>query len=290
MKLTEYIRQDNVKQSVEEVLKNKAPQFIASVSSLVSQNEGLKLAEPASIMRACLTAASLDLPINQNLGFAYIIAYKDHKTGLTYAQFQMGWRGFVQLAMRSGQFQGINVTDVRVGEMGKNDRLTGKIEFEFFPDDERSKLPIAGYVAYFKLVNGFEKIHYMSMDEIKKHGTKYSKSYAKGFGPWKDDFDSMARKTVLKLLLAKFAPMTVEMNTATLADQSIIKEDGEVYIDNQPLTHDEVSNDKETKRVTNHIEKAKTIEELEQVAELAEEYELRDIYSARYEELTNDKK
>lgn len=276
--ITQYIKQDAVQESIRSVLHNKTPQFIASVASLVSQEVKLAEAEPDSVLRAAMVASSLDLPINQSLGFAYIIAYKDTKAGKTYAQFQIGWRGLVQLAQRSGQFKTINVTDIREGEVDEENKLTGEIDFKFAPRDERDKLPIIGYVSYFKLNNGFEKILYMTVEQIKKHGLKYSKSFAKGFGPWKDDFESMASKTVLKLLLAKYAPMTVEMQTATIKDQAVITEAGEIYIDNEPITHQEVANDKEFKRVVTHITDAQSIKELEEVKDLVKEHGLETQY------------
>lgn len=222
--ITQYVAHEAVQANIQQVLKDKTPQFIASVSSLVSSNEGLKKCDNGSILRACLVAASLDLPINQNLGFAYVIPYGNE------AQFQMGYKGFIQLAMRSGQFKTINVTEVKEGEIAENNLLTGEIKFDWLPD--REKLKTIGYVSYMKLINGFEKILYMTNEQLNSHGKKYSQTYKKGFGKWKDEFDSMAKKTVVKLLLSKYAPMTVDMQKAQLADQAVIKDDTFQYIDN----------------------------------------------------------
>ena len=215
-------------------------------------------AEPKSILLACLTAASLDLPINQSLGFAYIIPYKNNKTGEMVAQFQMGYKGFIQLAQRSGQFKTINVSEVREGELTAQNNLTGESEFVWTHID-RDKLPVIGYVAYMRLINGFEKSLYMTVEELKKHGLKYSKTFKLGFGLWKDEFDTMAKKTAIKLLLARYAPMTTDMQTAQLADQAVV---GEGYVDNQLPDHNEVSQAKEDARVLEHIEMAKTLAEL----------------------------
>jgi recombination protein RecT len=242
--IAQYLSADSVKNSILQVMSNKAPQFIASVTSLVNSNDSLKAADHNSILNACLTAATLDLPINPNLGFAYVIPYKDNKSGVTYAQFQMGYKGYIQLAMRSGQFKTINATEVKEGEIVSRNLLTGEIEFAWGSGEERFKSKTIGFVAYFKLLNGFEKILYMTANEIESHGIKFSKTYKKGYGLWKDDFESMAKKTVLKLLLSKYAPMNVEMQKAILADQAIVKDDGYEYVDNDIENQVKASDDK----------------------------------------------
>ena len=282
--IAQYIARESVSNNIKEVLKDKMPQFIASVTSLVNSNKALQEADPKTILLACLTASSLDLPINQNLGFAYIIAYKDHKTGISSAQFQLGYKGFIQLAQRSGQFKTINVTDVREGEITDSNNLTGEIQFEWLKED-REKAKIIGYVAYMKLTNGFEKILYMTTEQLKAHGVKFSKSLKAGYGLWKDEFDVMAKKTVIKLLLSKYAPMTVDMQTAALADQAIVKDDGYEYVDNQFLGHEEISAGKENERVLKHIEASKTLDELRE-CESALSDETREAFSAKQDALT----
>lgn len=225
-----------VKEKFTEMLGSRSTAFITTVLQIVNSQELLRSADPQSVYSAAMTAATLNLPVNPNIGFAYIIPYNDRQSGKTLAQFQLGYRGLIQLAQRSGLFKTINVTDVREGEIKHFDRLSGTISFEWGLD--RSKAKIVGYVAYFGLLNGFEKSLYMSVEELKAHGLRYSKSFAKGYGLWKDDFDSMARKTVLKLLLARFAPLSVEMQKAVISDQAVIidhETDKVVYID-----HDEV--------------------------------------------------
>lgn len=227
--LVQYVKQYAVSQRLNELLGKRAPQFVTSLVSAVNANTLLAGCKPESVLTAALTAASLDLPINQNLGFAYLIPYKNK--GGEVCQFQMGYKGFIQLAQRSGYYKTINATEVRDGEIIGQNRLSGEIEFDWIEDDaEREKKPVIGYVAYFRLLNGFEKAVYWSVDKIEAHAKKYSKSYAKyGSGLWKDDFDSMAKKTVLKLLISKFGPLNTQLQEAIQKDQTI---DGS-YEDNQ---------------------------------------------------------
>lgn len=231
---------DEVKNKFQEMLGKRAASFITSVLQIASQNEMLSKAEPLSIYQSAAVAATLDLPLNNNLGFAYIVPYNNKQKDGSWkvvAQFQIGAKGFKQLALRSGQFITINDTDVREGELKHYDRLTGEIEFEWIQDvKERLSKPVIGYCSYFKLLNGFEKIFYMTVDELNDHGLRFSQTYKKGFGLWKDDFDSMARKTVIKLNLSKNAPLSVEMQKAVVTDQALVKdaetEDVE-YVDNE---------------------------------------------------------
>lgn len=141
------------------------------------------------------------------------------------AQFQMGWKGFVQLAMRSGEFKTIGVREVKENELVGLDEFTGEPIFNF---QLGSQTKVIGFMAYFRLKNGFEKAFYMTIDELKAHAKRYSQSYKKGYGVWVDNFEAMAQKTVLKLLLSKFAPLSTDMITAIEEDQKV---DGE-YADN----------------------------------------------------------
>ena len=226
--LTQYVKQDAVTTRLNELLGKRAPQFVTSLVSAANANTLLANCAPETVLTAALTAASMDLPINQNLGFAYLIPYKN-KTGEV-CQFQMGYKGFIQLAQRSGYYKTINATDVREGEIAKNDRLSGEIEFNWIENEtERAKAKVIGYVAYFKLLSGFEKTFYMSAEELKSHATKYSKNFAKyNSGLWADNFDAMAKKTVLKLLISKFGPLNTQLEDAIQKDQTV---DGE-YVDN----------------------------------------------------------
>lgn len=211
----------DVKSRFEEILGKKAPGFISSVIN-VAKSPSLADADPNSIMASAVVAATLDLPIDPNLGFSYIVPYKDKNKGKI-AQFQMGYKGFIQLAMRSGQYKTINATAVFEHDIKRINRLTGEIEFN---DNPEPSTKVVGYVAYFRLINGFEKALYMTREDLEKHGKRYSQSYKSKQdwvvkqSLWTTDFDSMATKTVLKLLLSKYGPMSIEMQTAIKSDQA----------------------------------------------------------------------
>lgn len=198
----------------QDILQDGTPQFMASVLTLANSNKLLGECDPIKLYNCCLMAAALKLPFNQNLGQAYIVPFKGEP------QLQIGWKGFIQLAQRSGQFKRINCSDVREGEIVKRDRLTGEIEFEWLDDAEREKKPVIGYVAYFELLNGYQQTLYMSKAEVEAHAKKYSQTYKQGFGVWKDNFDAMARKTLIKRILNQFAPLSVDMAKAMEYDQA----------------------------------------------------------------------
>lgn len=235
---------------VEELLGNRSSQFMTSVSSMVGADDKLAKCEPVSLFMAALTAAALDLPINKNLGFAHIIPYQNNSAGVTEAQFQMGWKGFVQLAQRTGQYKSIAATAVYEGQLLKEDPLRGNT----YDWDARVSDKVIGYVAVFVLTTTFEKELYMSLEELTKHADKYSKAYnhGKGFGPWKDNFEAMALKTVIKLLISKWGPMTVEspLARAIQDDQAVIKEDGKHnYIDGELSVSDVDASDEDKQAI-----------------------------------------
>jgi recombination protein RecT len=202
----QYVKSPDVMRRINDLLKDRAGDFIISLSSITNQNSLLAKCDPQSLVMGALTATAMRLPINPNLGFCYLIPYKNKDDSYT-AQLQLGWKSFVQLAMRSNQFKTINVSDVREGEILGHDRLSGDIKFGWV-EENREKLPVVGYVAYMALTNGFTKSLYMTVQELNTHSHKYSQTAKKGFGMWIDDFDSMACKTVIKLLLSKYAPLT----------------------------------------------------------------------------------
>lgn len=225
------LNNNTVKRKFEEVLGKKANGFISSLLSLTNSTPALQQADPKTVLSAAMTAATLDLPINPNLGFAYIVPYRS-KNGMQ-GQFQMGYKGFNQLAMRTGQYKTINVSAVYEGEIKSIDPFTGDIE-----RGEKESDKIIGYVAYFKMINGFEKYLYMTIEELEAHGKKYSQAYRSGKDClWKSNFDSMAKKTVLKLLISKYGIMSIEMlgmDKALQADQAVIgKNNTYDYVDNQ---------------------------------------------------------
>jgi len=260
MTVKSLFNRDDVKLKFQEMLGKRATSFITSVLQIVASNALLTKADPTSIYQAAAVAATLDLPLNNNLGFAYIVPFNSRQPDGSYkqvAQFQLGYRGFIQLAQRSGQFKTISATPIFEGQLIEQNPLTGFV-FDF---TKKTSETVIGYAAYMELLNGFEKTFYMTVDELKNHGSKYSQTYKRGFGLWKDDFDSMATKTVLKLLLAKFAPLSVDIQRAVITDQSVINDSETLevsYVDNT----DETVIDKEAERVTLMIKDATTIEEL----------------------------
>ena len=224
--IVDYIKLDSIVESVEKNLGSRGPQILTSILSFANSNPAIMECEPRSVYTACLTAATLDLPINQNLGFAYIVPYYNNKTKRKEAQFQMGYKGFVQLAIRTGKYLRLGANKVYEGQLAGLDDFTGEPTFNF---NNKTSDKIVGYMAYFELLNGFRKASYMTLDEVETHAKKYSQSYKKDFGVWVDDFDGMAKKTVLKLLLSKFAPLSTQMEEALINDQKAAEE----YIDNK---------------------------------------------------------
>lgn len=255
------LSRDSVKKKFEELLGKKAQGFITSVLQCVSSNDLLSKADPASIYHAASVAATLDLPLNNNLGFAYIVPYNQKQKDGTYkqvAQFQLGYKGFIQLAQRSGQFKTISASPVYEGQIIESNPLTG-YKFDF---TKKTSDKVIGYAGYFRLLNGFEKIVFSTIEELKSHGLKYSQTFKKGYGLWNDNFDSMATKTVIKLLLSKFAPLSIEMQKAVVTDQAVINDEEAIdvtYADNA----DEIPIDKEEERITLMIQDAKSADELE---------------------------
>jgi len=278
----DFFNQDGIKTHVKRLLGQKSELFISNVLSIVNSSALLQKCDPASIYQSALMATTLDLPLNQNLGFAYIIPYGDK------AQFQIGYKGYIQLAQRSGQFLKINACPIYEGQISANNPLTG-FEFDFSVQSD----VIIGYAAYFKLLNGYEQTLFMTIEDLNKHGKKFSQTFKKGFGLWKDDFESMARKTVLKLLLQRFAPLSIEMQRAEIADQSVIH-DAETlevsYADNTPLSIDEVNNDKERSRVASFIESAKNVDELMQVHASAMTHGLEEEFNTKHDKLSSNGK
>ena len=222
-----------------QTLGEKISEFVANVTTLVSNNKMLQNCDAYSVIFSALKATALDLPLDSNLGFAYVIPYWDYGQKKQFAQFQLGYKGFIQLAMRS-QFKTINVRDVREGEIVGEDFISGEMQFKAV--ENREDKPVIGYVAFFRLINGFEKMEYWSIAKIEQHAKKYSQTYGspkeeiRKNSTWAKNFDAMARKTVVKLLLSKYAPMSVQMQDAHKADQAVITEDGNRYIDNESQT------------------------------------------------------
>lgn len=233
-------QREDTQKKFQEVLGKKWTSFVTSMMTIIWQNDMLKNADPNSVYLSAMTAATLDLPVNPNLWFAYILPY-NNKTW-TVAQFQLWYKWFIQLAQRSGQFKTISATPVYEWQLVEENPLTWYI----FDWKAKKSDKVLWYAWYFALINGFEKVMYMTKEELEKHGKKYSQTYKKWFGLWETDFDAMATKTVIKLLLSKFAPLSVDMQRAIIADQWIIEDetlDNVIYPDNPPLMETEVSID-----------------------------------------------
>lgn len=210
-----------VKGKFETVLQDKSNGFTTSLLNLVNGDPNLADAEPMSIVTSAMVAATLDLPIDKNLGYAYIVPFRDWKRGnVKMAQFQLGYKGYIQLAQRSGQYKALNVTEVYEGELKSWNRLTE--EFEFDPNGKSSDV-IVGYVAYFRLANGFEKTTYWTKQEVEAHRIKFNKGKNKETlsGVWASDYDAMAKKTVLKNILSKWGILSIEMQTAVTTDETV---------------------------------------------------------------------
>lgn len=278
------LKSDQVQAKFQELLGNKSKGFVTSVMSAISTNPALRQADPQSVYMSAMMGAVLDLPINQNLGFAYIVPYGDK------AQFQIGVRGLVQLAQRSGQFKTISSCPVYEGQLKSQDPLKG---FEFDWSAKASE-KVIGFVAYFSLINGFEKTLYMSMDEVAYHGKKYSKTFGNKYGVWQTDFNAMAEKTVLKRLLSKFAPLSIEMQKAIVVDQAVIK-DAET-LDVQYIDNEVTQLDKEKERMLGLINSAKSIESLNKLTLSVDldggfsDNEIMDAYTSKLDQLKGGSK
>ena len=207
---------------LEEIIGKNTGSFCASLIQISNSNALLQRAEPNTVISAAIVAATLNLPINNALGFAYIVPFNNSKAGMVEAQFQIGYKGLIQLAMRSGQIKRLVTTEIYANQIISRNPIKG-YEFDFDIQPEKHE-PAVGYYAYMELVNGFIAEAYMSVEDVQAHAARYSQTYKKGYGVWKDNFDEMAKKTVMKQLLSKYAPMSIELQRATLADQSVIHE------------------------------------------------------------------
>ena len=226
--LKSLINDERTKNKFKELLGNKAAGFLTSLLNTTNGNKQLQEAEPQSVLKAGAIAATLDLPIDPNLGFAYVVPYKrkykDNRGNWqekNEAQFQLGYKGFIQLAIRTGQYKKINVTELYEGQFESYDPITDELKYNL---DGKISDEVTHYIAYFQTTNGFEKYNVMSKEEVREHAKKFSKTFFKSSSSWQTNFDSMAKKTVLKLLLSKFGILSIEMQTAQKVDQAVIKE------------------------------------------------------------------
>ena len=223
-----------VQAKIKELVDKNSASFSTSIMQIVNSNAMLLDADPTSILNAACMAATLNLPINNNLGFAYIVPFNNRKTGKVEAQFQIGYKGLIQLAQRSGQFERMVSLPVYECQLIEEDPING-FKFDWKAKPNKNELPI-GYYAFFRLINGFTSELYRTTEQISSHAKQYSQTFKKGYGVWADNFEAMALKTVTKLLLSKQAPLSIDMQAAVLSDQSVIKNviNQEFdYIDNQ---------------------------------------------------------
>jgi len=223
------LSQENVKLKFTEILRENAPAAMSNLAIMVNNSAALSKCQPMTIISAAVIAATLRLPLDPNLGYAYVIPYGDK------AQFQVGAKGFTQLAWRTGQYKTLNVTEVYDGELVSHDKFKGEYVFD---DKQKKSEKVIGYYAYFKLMNGAEKGDFWSVERITKHANRFSQMYKRGSGLWKDDFDSMAKKTVMKNLLAKWGVLSTDIQYAHVYDQTVTKDiDHEYpeveYVDNE---------------------------------------------------------
>lgn len=240
--MTAYLTQDAVKNQINQVIGGKNGQrFISAVVSAVNNNPMLQECTNQSILAAALLGESLKLSPSPQLGQYYMVPYDDKDRGKV-AQFQLGYKGYIQLAIRSGQYKKLTVLAIKEGELISFDPLNEEIEVKLIEDEEqREQAATIGYYAMFEYVNGFRKAIYWSKAKMESHALKYSKGYAsdkrKGtsWTFWSKDFDGMAYKTMLRQLISKWGIMSIDMITAYDADTAIINEDGsKVYVDNDP--------------------------------------------------------
>ena len=221
----------STQQLMSEVLHENRESFVASLIDLYSSDTYLQKCNPGAVMKEALKAVSLKLPINKALGFAWIIPYNDSKSGQTLPQMQIGYRGYIQLAMRTGAYRTMNMDNVYEGEVKVVNRLTGEIDLS----GERISDKVVGYFAYIETVNGFSKTLYWTTEKVIAHAKKFSKSYNSGAAIWKQNFDEMAQKTVMRNLIAKWGVMSIDLqraidlDNADLADKAI---SGEGTVDN----------------------------------------------------------
>jgi len=203
---------ESVKEQFKNALADSAPLFVASLIDIYASDRNLQECEPGAVIMEALKAATLRLPINKNLGFTYIVPYRNK--GKAEPQMQIGYKGLIQLAMRTGEYRYLNAGVVCEGELKAYDKLTGRMDLS----GERKSNEVVGYFAYLELLNGFSKAVYWTKEQVIEHAKRFSKAFNSDYSPWKTDFDAMALKTVLRNLITKWGIMSVEMVNAVDRD------------------------------------------------------------------------
>lgn len=245
---TAYLKNDAVVNQINSVVGGKNGQrFISAIVSAVGNNPTLQECENSSIVSAALLGESLNLSPSPQLGQYYMVPFKDNKAGIKVAQFQLGYKGYIQLAIRSGQYKKLNVLAIKKDELIRFDPLNEDIEVNLIADEnEREKAETIGYYAMFEYTNGFKKAMYWSKEKMKAHAIKYSQGYAADIKKgtkwtfWSKDFDGMAYKTMLRQLISKWGIMSIDMQTAMDNDMAVINEDGtHTYVDSDTVEQQE---------------------------------------------------
>lgn len=235
--ITTYLSNDAVKNQINSIVGGKnGPRFISSIVSAVNANSQLQQCTNQSILSGALLGESLNLSPSPQLGQYYLVPFNDREKGKV-AQFQLGYKGYIQLAIRSGQYKKLNVLAIKEGELIRFDPLNEEIEVKLIEDEEaREQAETVGYYAMFEYTNGFRKAIYWSKKKMEAHAMKYSMGYRakKGYTFWEKDFDGMAYKTMLRQLISKWGIMSIDMQTAIDADMAVINADGtKNYVDNE---------------------------------------------------------
>ena len=270
-----FLATDAMKKKINEMVGGeKGQQFVTSIISAVSANPQLAECDNASIVSAALVGQALNLSPSPQLGQFYMVPFNDNKRGCKVAQFQIGYKGYIQLAIRSGQYKKLNVLAIKEGELKRYDSLNEEIEVELIEDEEkRENAETIGYYAMFEYLNGFRKTLYWSKAKMEQHALKYSMGYRakKGYTFWEKDFDGMAIKTMLRQLISKWGIMSIDltMQKALESDMAVVKEDGTYdYIDNNdiddmkeniPETFENENLGKKETKVTNNTTQNKNI-------------------------------
>lgn len=290
-----FLAQNAMKRKINEMVGGeKGQQFITAIISAVSTNPGLAECDHSSIVSAALLGQSLNLTPSPQLGQYYLVPFNDKKRGCKVAQFQLGYKGYIQLAIRSGYYKKINVIAIKEGELIKYDPLAEEIEVNLIEDDEiREQAETIGYFAMFEYQNGFRKTLYWSKKKMLSHANKYSQAFnansyidlQNGKIPqsdlwkyssfWYKDFDGMAYKTMLRQLISKWGIMSIDMQEAYTKDMATIGENGDYeYVDNIEISSEEqeIAEKIETEKKTTKTRKSKEVEESkEEVTEKSEE-------------------
>lgn len=232
--LAAYLTQEAVKNQISNIVGGRSQRFISAIVSAVNTNPQLQECTNQSIVSGALLGESLNLSPSPQLGQYYLVPFNDRNKGKV-AQFQLGYKGYIQLAIRSGQYKKLNVLAIKKGELVKFDPLNEEIEVNLMQnEEERENAETVGYYAMFEYTNGFRKAIYWSKAKMEAHAMRYSMGYRakKGYTFWEKDFDAMAYKTMLRQLISKWGIMSVDMVNAFENDMAVLNEDGsKFYID-----------------------------------------------------------